>query len=95
MVAFEKDLVSKAKKNHKLLYSYVNNQKKVKDSMRCLIDENGTQITNKLEMAECLNKQFCSVFSEPCLENDFPSIEPTTDKTCTIDLENFSSKSIH
>jgi hypothetical protein len=27
MILFEKDLASKAKNNHKLLYSYVNNQK--------------------------------------------------------------------
>jgi hypothetical protein len=89
MIAFEKNLAFNAKKNRKLLYSYINDQKKVKDSIRCLIN-NGVQITDKLDIAECLNEQFCTVFTEPCSAKDFPTIEAITDKTCNIQLENFS-----
>ena len=65
----------------------------MKDSIRCLV-ENGVQITNKQDIAEILNDQFCTVFTDPCVATDFPIIQPITDKKCKIELENFSPNRI-
>ena len=62
MKDFEKSIASNAKKNPKMVYSYVNSKKVVKDNIRALIDENGVRTEDPSEITKILNKQFESVF---------------------------------
>ena len=49
-------------KNPKMVYSYVNSKKTVRDSIRAFIDENGKRVEDKAEIVKMLNDQFKSVF---------------------------------
>ena len=55
-VDFENNLVEKAKINPKLLYKYVNSQKKVKQSIKALRNGNGIVTNDPTEITELLNK---------------------------------------
>ena len=59
---FEFELVKKAAKNPKLLYSYMNSQKTVKDSIKALKNSSGEITQNQKEIADILNKNFQDVF---------------------------------
>ena len=59
---YEKNIASNAKKNPKMVYSYVNSKKVVKENIRALIDENGMRTESPSEITRILNKQFDSVF---------------------------------
>ena len=58
----EINIANNAKKNPKLVYSYVNSKKVVKENIRALIDENGMRSESPSEITRILNKQFESVF---------------------------------
>ena len=59
---YEKKIASNAKKNPKMVYSYVNSKKVVKENIRALIDENGMRTESPSEITRILNKQFESAF---------------------------------
>jgi len=61
--------VKKAAKNPKLLYSYMNSQKKVKDNIKALKNSTGEITQNQKEIADILNKNFQDVFVR---EDDVP-----------------------
>ncbi|RNA17163.1 RNA-directed DNA polymerase from mobile element jockey-like [Brachionus plicatilis] len=62
VTSYEKTKIRKAKSNPKLLYDYINEQKKCKDSIRSLTSDTGEVIADKLEIANCLNAQFYKLF---------------------------------
>ncbi|XP_065675811.1 uncharacterized protein LOC136092018 [Hydra vulgaris] len=49
-------------KNPKLLYSYINNQPAVKDTIKALKGENGKTTQNSKDIADILNKSFQAAF---------------------------------
>ncbi|RMZ99665.1 hypothetical protein BpHYR1_016918, partial [Brachionus plicatilis] len=60
---FESNHASRCKKEPKLLYSYINNQKICKESIRMMKDPNGMITTATESIVNILNDQFCMVFS--------------------------------
>ncbi|XP_047139060.1 uncharacterized protein LOC124814976 [Hydra vulgaris] len=64
---FEYDLVKRAVKNPKLLYSYINNQRAVRDSIKALKGTDGETTQNSKCVADILNKNFQAAF----LREDF------------------------
>ena len=76
----EHNAVEKIKSNPKYFYSYAKSLAKVKSSISMLFDDDGNVIADPKAMANILQKQFTSVFSDPCspdvAEPDFetPSI---------------------
>ena len=67
-------LVIKAKTNPKLIYSYINSQKKIKDSIQSLENDSGILITDRLGITNLLNNQFHKVFSTPIKDAIFPNL---------------------
>ena len=61
-LAYEKDLVEKAKRNPKLLYKYLNSQQVVKESIKALRRPDGDLTQEPIEIANLLNKYFQEVF---------------------------------
>ena len=89
------DLATNSKNNPKLLYAYVNQNKKIRDSIRTLIDDEGLFTTDPNKITECLNNQFFKVFSEPGNDNDFPRPNEPLHKSCEISEQAFSPQSIY
>ena len=94
ILSYEKVIVSNCKSNPKLLYSYINNQKKVSDSIRSLVDNDGIPLNNKSDIAECLNNQFCKVFSSPSPRSNFPRLSKLTETICSLDLSIFTPNAV-
>ncbi|MCP4459481.1 MAG: hypothetical protein GY816_15890, partial [Cytophagales bacterium] len=61
----EQQAVSKVKDNPKYFYSYAKKFSKKKSNISMLFDENGTIKSNPKDIANLLQKQFLSVFSDP------------------------------
>jgi len=61
---YEKDIANNAKKNPKLVYSYMNSKKAIKDTIRALNDEKGKRVEDPCEIVKILNNQFKSVFEK-------------------------------
>ncbi len=59
--SFEKDLASD-RQNYKRLFAYVNKKQKVKPRLTCLKDATGRAVSDPVEIANVLNRQFQSVF---------------------------------
>ena len=75
---YEKDIVSKSKKEPKLFYRYVNGKMKVKDSIARLRDGDETYEREE-DLCEIMNNKLQSVYVS---EGEFiePPVEPTTTK---------------
>ena len=71
-------IVAKSKMNPKLLNSYINQNKKCKESIRVLRSPSGDLRTDKIEIVNLLNEQFFSAFSIPEAPVDDQSSTPTT-----------------
>ena len=65
---FEKELGERAKKDPKLIHCYIRNKLEVKEQIRVLKDKEGKLVADSKEIAEMLNAQFKSVFSQETLE---------------------------
>ena len=61
----EQQAVNKVKENPKYFYSYAKKFSKKKSNISMLFDENGSIRSNPKEIANLLQKQFLSVFSDP------------------------------
>ena len=70
---YEMMIVSRAKNNPKLIFSYINSQKQIKDSIQSL-ESSGTLTTNRLEITNILNNQFYKVFSTPKANATYPNL---------------------
>ena len=76
---FEQKIANNCKSNPKQLYNYINSQKKCKDQIR-MLKENGLDLVNGQDIANCLNKAFHSVFNSVPRDNDLPSFP----KRCAV-----------
>ncbi|RNA18249.1 RNA-directed DNA polymerase from mobile element jockey-like, partial [Brachionus plicatilis] len=63
VLSYEKKIARQCKSNPKLLYSYINDQKKCKDKIRYLVDRKGKQLINEEDIANCLNEAFYNSFN--------------------------------
>jgi len=59
---YERDLASRAKRDPKLVYAYINSKRNTKEAIRVLEDESGQQVVERNDICNLLNKQFGSVF---------------------------------
>ena len=100
----ESKAIEKIKSNSKYFYSYAKQLAKVKSSISMLYNESGTIVTDSKGMADILQNQFSSVFSNPhcpdIKEPSFPSphiTSPMTDYriTLTDDVITQAIKKIH
>ena len=80
VIEFENKLVENSKHNPKMLYAYINNQRKCHDKIRSLVDHNNQVLTDEVEIANCLNEQFYSSFSELNHNHIFPEFKSRTDQ---------------
>ena len=60
--AFELSLAKNSKKNPKSVFAYLNSKTVIKDSIKALKNENGSITTSGVDIANCLNDYFVSVF---------------------------------
>ena len=66
---YEKSVALKAKEDPKVVWRYVQSKTKVKESIQCILDENGEVHTDNGTKAGLLNNVFQSVFTkEPVCE---------------------------
>ena len=86
------DLAATSKKNPKLLYAYVNQNKAVRDSIRALVDDEGLICKDRQKIS---HKHFFKVFSEPGSSEDFPILSKSTNKASTISDQAFSPLSVY
>ena len=63
ILEYEEKIIKNCKNNLKILYSYINKQKKNKGNIRSLRRESGELTIDFAEIANLLNDQFYSVFS--------------------------------
>ena len=91
--AYEKWIAMESKNNPKLIYSYINNQKKNKDRIRALMDDSGKLVVDKKAMANLLNDKFLEVFNIDNGET-LPQFYTRCREPCILDLEMFSSVNI-
>jgi hypothetical protein len=59
-----KKIANNARECPKMVYSYMNSKKAIKDTIRALNDENGKRVEDPSEIVKILNNQFKSVFEE-------------------------------
>jgi exonuclease III len=90
-IDYERSIVMSAKKNPKLLYSYLKEQNKCKETIRSLVDCNGETIVDKDKISNCLNNCFVKVFSSCDDESSFPVMSQFSDK-CLINSSELFSK---
>ena len=88
----EQQAVSKVKENPKYFYRYAKKFSKKKSNTSMLFDGNGAIKSNPKDIANLLQKQFLSVFSDPSKTNiDSASFSPPQIKhPFTDDMLNFS-----
>ena len=76
ILEYESSIVEKSKSNPKILYTYINQNKKCNDSIRALRDSSGELTSYKSVIANLLNYQFFSAFSSPDMLSTY-SYSPT------------------
>ena len=88
----ERRAVEKIKVNPKYFYSYAKSFSKVKETITTLLNGEKKLVTEKKDLANILQTQFCSVFSDPaCPDKTMPEFAMTpiisrdTDLTLTLD----------
>ena len=75
----EFDATSKIKSNHKYFYSYAKGFSKHKPKVGTLIDPTTNQLTcDSQQMANILQKQYSSVFTEPLQHYDLSKLKLKT-----------------
>ena len=62
MRGYESNIAKNAKKNPKMVYSYVNSKKTIRDSIRTLEDDEGIRVEDPQRILTMLSDQFKSVF---------------------------------
>jgi hypothetical protein len=92
---YEKSIIKECKKNPKVLYSYINKQKKFKETIRSLRNQNEELTCDRVEIANLLNDQFFSVFSRTPLDHASPTLDPVTSATFNMNSNLiFSAKAV-
>ncbi len=80
----EYELATKCKHEPKLLYSYINSQKKVKDEIKALTLDDGSLIVDKSAIANTLNLQFRNAFTKPRVDDQVSKMDNRTTKQCEL-----------
>jgi hypothetical protein len=81
----EYKIAAKCKHEPKLLYSYINGQKKIKDSIRALKLENGSLAVDRLAIANTLNLQFQRAFTKIGADEHVSKLAIRTKEICRLD----------
>ena len=88
VLAYESSIVAKSKSNPKLLYAYINQNKKLNDSLRALRESLGEITFDKSAITNLLNYQYFSSFSSSDIlpnKSTSSAAEPNTFKlSCKI-----------
>ena len=70
----ERRAVERIKANPKYFFSYAKSFSKVKQNISTLLNSNQELVTDRKELANILQQQFCSVFSDPnCPDTSVPT----------------------
>jgi hypothetical protein len=83
---FERKIASVSKLNPKRLYSYINSQKSSKDQIRMLKEEERV-LVNNIDIANCLNKAFHSVFNNETRRSEMPTFRKRCEISCDSGLD--------
>ena len=84
---------SESKKNPKLIYAYINNQRTTIDKIKALLNENGELTSNKKEIVDLLNLKFHEAFIRD--NGDvLPNFQTRCESKCAIDMKSFSSSQL-
>ena len=83
---FEKNIAINAKKYPKMVYSYINSKKVIKDSIRALYDEEGKRVEDPGKIVNILNNQFKSVFEED--NGEIPDVSGVRERVEESNREN-------
>ena len=75
----EKRAVATIKENPKFFFSYARSFSKIKSSITLLHDKSGKIVTDRKGIADTLQEQFCSVFSDPNCQDKVPPNFPVPD----------------
>ena len=81
----KKNLANNAKNNPKMVYSYINSKKTVKDNIRALNDETGKRVEDPGENVKILNNQFKSVFEKD--NGEIPDVSDIREQVSKINRE--------
>ena len=92
IIAYEQSIVARSKHDPKILYAYINQNKKCKEKIKNLLDINNILTNNKKEICNILNEQFYEAFSNS--SEDVPHLEKRTEKLCTYDKNTIFSPKI-
>ena len=76
---YEKDICQKAKDDPKVFWRFVQSKTKIKESIQCIIDDNGEIHTENKCKAELLNAFFESVFTNEPEKDTIPTFNSRTD----------------
>ena len=76
---YEKEICQKAKDDPKVFWRFVQSKTKIKESIQCIIDDNGEIHTENKCKAELLNAFFQSVFTNEPEKDTIPTFNSRTD----------------
>ena len=79
--------------NPKLIYAYINNQRKTKNRIRALVNDEGELAVNKKGIANLLNEKFQEAFNKDNGE-ELPTFESRCETKCELSMSSFSSSKI-
>jgi hypothetical protein len=83
----ENNIAKKCKREPKLLYAYINSQRKCKGEIKMLDLEDGTQTSDRTAIANTLNLTFSRSFVGQTRAAGVSRLADRTDKKCSIDPE--------
>ena len=78
----EDEILLKCKTEPKLMYSFINEQRKCKTSIRTLITPEGLSVVKREQIANCLNNHFKRAFTSGSRTCELPFFEDRTSLTC-------------
>ena len=82
---FEMNIAEMSKSDPKILYAYVNRQNTRKERIRLLKDSDGNELTDGMDIVECLNKQYSSQFNRNIQPTTLPNFSSRSYATCFVD----------
>ena len=62
-ISYETQIILESKKNPKLIYAYINNQRTTIDKIKALLNENGELTSKNKEIVDLLNLKFHEAFT--------------------------------
>ena len=90
---YEKKIIAESKNNPKLIYTYINNQRKTKDKIKAFVNDEGELVVNKKGITNLLNQKFQEAFNKDNGE-ELPTFESRCETKCELSMSSFSSSNI-